>query len=114
VGLWTNIRLAAGDGSIPGFTACSLRCYTGTVHTIAASPLDSPLALESLLDSLFGSLFDSLFDSLLGRATLYNPALWEELSFPQKAFRRMKTLSLWKLWPIEGFKSVKALILTLT
>ena len=74
VGLWTNIRLVAGDGPIPGFTACSLRCYTGTVHTIAASPLDSPLALESLLYSLF----DSLFDSLLGRATLYKAALWEE------------------------------------
>jgi len=32
VGLWNYIQLVAGDGPIPVFTACSLRCYTGTVH----------------------------------------------------------------------------------
>jgi len=37
---------------MPVFTACSLRCYTGTVHNIAESPLESSLALESLLESL--------------------------------------------------------------
>jgi len=52
VGLWNYIRLPARDGPIPVFTACSLRCYTGTVHTIAVSPHESPLAIESLLDSL--------------------------------------------------------------
>jgi len=52
VGLWNCIRLAAGDGPIPVFTACSLRCDTGTVHTIAESPLESPLALDSLLEFL--------------------------------------------------------------
>jgi hypothetical protein len=67
VGLWTYIRLAAGDESIPVFTACSLRCYTGTVHTIAASPLDSPLALESLLER-----------AALDKAALDKAALREE------------------------------------
>jgi hypothetical protein len=52
VGLWNYIRLAAGDGPIPVFTAYSLRCYTSTVHPITASPLQSPLELQSLLDSL--------------------------------------------------------------
>jgi hypothetical protein len=66
VGLWNYIRLAAGDGPKPAFTTCSLRCYTGTVHTITESPLESPLALESLLDNLL----DSLLDSLLERAAL--------------------------------------------
>jgi len=82
--------------------------YTG--HTISVSPLYSPLVLESLLDSLL----DSLLGSLLERATLDKAALWEEYSFPREAFRSMKTLSLWKLWPTEGYKSVKALTLTLT
>jgi len=40
------------DLYLPVFTACSLRCYTGTVHAIAASLHESPLAIESLLDSL--------------------------------------------------------------
>jgi hypothetical protein len=48
--------------------AWSLRCYTG--HTIAVSPLYSPLAIESLLDSLLGSLLE--------RAALDKTPLWEE------------------------------------
>jgi len=64
----------AGDGPIPVFAACRLCCFTGTVHTIAASPLDSPLALERLLESLL----DSLLESLLGRATLERAALRED------------------------------------
>jgi hypothetical protein len=67
VGLWNYILLVAGDGPIPVFTACSLRCYTGTVHTIAASLLESPQVLESLLDGLA--------ESLLERATLERAAL---------------------------------------
>jgi len=73
--LWNYIWLAAGDGPIPVFTACSLRCYTGTVHTIAASPLESPLALESLLESLLDSL---LGGAALERAALERAVLWEE------------------------------------
>jgi len=46
-----------------GFTAC---CYTGTVHTIAASLHESPLEIESLLYSLL----ESLLESLLQRAAL--------------------------------------------
>jgi hypothetical protein len=57
VGLWNYIRPAAGDGPILVFTACSLRCYTGTVHTIAESPLESPL--KSLIDSPLDSLLES-------------------------------------------------------
>jgi len=64
--LSTYIRLAAGDGPISVFTAFSLHCYNGTVHTISASPLNCPLALESLLASLLESLVESLLDSLLG------------------------------------------------
>ena len=85
VGQLNYIPLAARDGPIPVFTACSLRCYTGTVHTIAASPHENPLALESLLESL------------LERAAFERAALWEEWSFPQEGFGRWKTLSLWKL-----------------
>ena len=78
MGLWTYIRLAAGDGPIPVVAAWSLRCYTRTVHTIAASPLYSPLALESLLESLLDSLLGSLLGSLLERAALDKAALREE------------------------------------
>jgi hypothetical protein len=56
--------LAARDGPIPVVTARSLRCFTG--HTIAASQLYSPLALESLLENLLESLLESLLDSMLG------------------------------------------------
>jgi len=75
VGLWNYIRLAAGDGPIPVFTAYSLRCYTGTVHTFTASPLESPLALECLLDSLLESLLER---AALERAALERAALREE------------------------------------
>jgi hypothetical protein len=74
VGLWNYIRLPAGDGPIPVFTTCSLRCFTGTIHTIAASPLESPLALESLLQSL------------LERAALERAAL-ERTAFERAALR---------------------------
>jgi hypothetical protein len=73
MGLWNYIRLAAGDGPIPIFTACSLRCYTGTVHTIAESPLESPLALESLLESLLERA--ALERAALERAALERSAL---------------------------------------
>jgi len=36
VGVWNNIWLGGGDGPIPVFAGCSLRCYTGTVHTSGA------------------------------------------------------------------------------
>jgi hypothetical protein len=64
MGLWNYIRLPTSDGPILVFTACSLRCYTGTIHTIAASPHLSPQALESLLESLLDSLIESLLESL--------------------------------------------------
>jgi hypothetical protein len=60
---------------IPVFTACSLRCYTGTIHTIAASPLESPLALENLLESLLDSLPER---AALERAALERAALRQE------------------------------------
>jgi len=59
-------------------TACRLCCYTGTVHTIAASALESPLALESLLETLLESLLGRLLESLLQRATLERAALRED------------------------------------
>jgi len=62
VGIWTYIQLAAGGGPVPVVTAWSHRCYTGTVHTIAASTCYNPLVLESLLDSLLGSLLGSLLE----------------------------------------------------
>jgi len=65
----------AGDGPIPVFTACSLRCYTGTIHTIAASPLESSLALENLLESLLDSLLER---AAIERAALERTALREE------------------------------------
>jgi hypothetical protein len=66
------------DLYLPVFTACSLRWYIGTVHLIAASPHESPLAIESLLQSLLNSLLDSLLDSLLERAAFERAALREE------------------------------------
>jgi len=56
------------------------------------------------LKSLLESLFESLLESLLERASHR-----EEYSFPREAFGRWKTLSLWKLWLIEGSRSVEAL-----
>jgi hypothetical protein len=55
VGLWNYIQLAARDGPILVFSACG---YTATVHTISATPHESPLAIESLLYSLLESLFE--------------------------------------------------------
>jgi hypothetical protein len=72
--------LAARDRPIPVVTARSLRCCTG--HTIAASPLYSPLAIESLLKSQLESQLETLLDSLLGslleRAALDKATLREE------------------------------------
>jgi len=49
-------------------------------------------------------MLESLLESLIERAEL-----WEEYSFPLEAFGLWQTLSLWKLWLIEGSKSVEAL-----
>jgi len=82
MGQWNHIRLPARDGPKSVFTACSLRCYTSTIHTIAASPHESLLAIESLLQSLLESLLDSLLDglldSLLERAAFERAMHWEE------------------------------------
>jgi len=59
MGLWNYIGLPARDGPLLVFSTC---CYTGTVHTIAVSLCESPLAIESQLLSLI--------ESLLERATL--------------------------------------------
>jgi len=67
MGIWNYIRLPARDGPISVFTVC---CHTGTVHTIAASRHESPLAIESLLESLLKSLLESLLESLVERAAL--------------------------------------------
>jgi len=56
--------------------------------------------LKSLLESLFESLLQSLLERALHR---------EELSFPRETFGRWNTLSLLKLWLIEGSRSVEAL-----
>jgi hypothetical protein len=62
VGIWNYIRQSARDGLISAITAYCICGYTGSVNTIAASPHESPLAIDSLLDSLI--------DSLLERAAL--------------------------------------------
>jgi hypothetical protein len=49
VGLWRYIQLLARDGLISVVTVCSLHGDTGTINTIAASPHQSQLAIESLL-----------------------------------------------------------------
>jgi len=59
MGLWNYIRLPARDGPTLIFTDC---CYTGTVHTIAASLNESPLAIESLLKSLLESVLETLLE----------------------------------------------------
>jgi len=46
---WNDIWLLVQDGLISIVTTCSLRVYTGAIHTIAASPDESPLVIESLL-----------------------------------------------------------------
>jgi hypothetical protein len=70
--------LTARDRPIPVVAAWGLLCYTRTVHTIAASQLYSPLALESLLERLLDSLLGSLLGSLLERAALDKATLREE------------------------------------
>jgi hypothetical protein len=70
VGLWNYIQLPARGGLISVVTVCSLRGDTGTIHTFAASPHQSLLAIESLIQSLLESLHESLFDSLLERVAL--------------------------------------------
>jgi len=72
VGLWNYVRLPARDGPIPVFTACSLRCFTGTIYTIAVSPLES--------------LLDSLLQCLLERAALERAAL-ERTAFERAMLR---------------------------
>jgi len=70
VGLWYYIQLPARGGLICVVNAHSLRVDDGTIHTIAASPHERPLAIESPLYRLLESLHDSLFDSLLERVAL--------------------------------------------
>jgi hypothetical protein len=102
VGLWHYIWLPARDVPILVFTVC---CYTGSVHTMAASLHESPLAIESLLKSPLESLHQSLLQNLHERA-----ALREELSSPPlEAFGRWQTLCLRKLCLTEASKSVEAL-----
>ena len=49
MGLWNSIQLPARDGVQSVVNARSLCDDTGTIHTIAGSPHDRPLAIESLL-----------------------------------------------------------------
>jgi len=84
VGLWNCIWLPGRDGPILVFTARSLRSCTGTVHTIAPSLHESPLAIESLLKSLLEWLLGSLYEraaferAAFERAAFERPALREE------------------------------------
>jgi len=59
VGLWNYFQLPARDEPLLVLSAC---CFTGTVHTIAASLHESPQAI--------GILLWSLLESLLERAVL--------------------------------------------
>jgi hypothetical protein len=45
VGLWNYIQLSARDGLESVVTARSLHGASGTIHTTAARPHDSPLAI---------------------------------------------------------------------
>jgi len=102
VGLCNLIQFVARDWHIPVITVWSHCGYTG--YTIIASPLYSPLALESQLESLLDGPLGSLHErAMLDKATL------QEYRFPLEAVPQMKTLTLQKLWPIEGCMSVKAL-----
>jgi hypothetical protein len=57
----------------------ALCCYTGKIDNIAASQLESQLAIESLLESLFESMLEHLLErqleSLLERAALEKATL---------------------------------------
>jgi len=94
IGLWNNIQLVAGDRPIPIFTACSLLCFTGTVHTITASLLESPLALESLLESLLEACLIACLIACLGESSLRKPPLKEpslrELRLREPLFGRSR------------------------
>jgi len=65
--------------------------------------------LQNLLELLLESFFESVLGSLLERASHQ-----EEWSFQQAVFGHCKTLSLSKLWLIEGSESGEVLMLTLT
>jgi len=65
--LLNHIRLPASDGPILVCIACSLHCYTDTVHTIAASPHVSPQALETLVESLLDCLLENPIERALHR-----------------------------------------------
>jgi len=48
VGLWNCIQQLARGGRVSVVSACSLRGDNdGTIHTIAASPHESPMAIEA-------------------------------------------------------------------
>ena len=99
MGLWNYIRLPASDGPILVFKACSLRCYTGTVHTIAASPHLSPQARESLLESPLESLLNSLTESLLEcpLESLLNSLIGSLLEFLASGGVEFSTGSFWQM-----------------
>ena len=65
------------------------------------------------VNSLLGTLLAIQLGSLMERAILNKATLWEEYSVPLDAFCTMKTLSVLKHWPIEGFRYVIAFTLTL-
>jgi hypothetical protein len=98
VSLWNYIWLPAKDGFILVYTG--LRCYTGTVHCIAPSLHESPLAVERLLQSLHVTLLDNLLErqheSLVG-SLIERAEHREEKRFPPEAFGRWQNPSLWKL-----------------
>ena len=74
----------------------------------AWEPISKPsviACLETSLRAYSEALLHSQPGSLLERVTLR-----EVSSFPQEAFGRWKTLSLWKLWLIEDSRSVEALV----
>jgi len=96
VGLWSDILCTAEDEPIPVIDFWTPHSFTS--HSIASSPLYSPLLLEILLESIRDNVHGILY-----MRTMLDEAALQEYSFPQEAYHEIKTLSLWKLWPIEGF-----------
>jgi len=94
---WNYVWLPASDGPILVYTACSLHCFTGTVHTTVARQLLKPQTIMSLLENPLEIVLDSLHESQLERAVL------REQRFGRSSVVHWKLVADGKLWVVEAW-----------
>jgi len=83
--------------------------YVTLLPAVFAAILVQYTNTESLIESLLESIFDSLLKSHVEKTSNQ-----KQQGVQCEALAGWNTVSSWKIWLIEGTKSVEALMLTLT